>query len=410
MISRRLQTVLLGSAVILAGSWACGSGKATSAGTGGAASTVSTTVVTVATGAGGGGTGGAGIGNLGLACAQDSDCGAPLTCILPTATDPVFGGGPAAGYCSKACATGADCPGAASTCLLPSTGTMGDCVATCTLGPKLVDINDALDPNKCQGREDVRCLPINADATIDGCIPTCGSDSQCPAGEVCDPRNAVCVAAANESTGLPNGSQCDPTATTPPCAAECVSFGSATDAGPAITQCTNPCVLGGKDIATNPNCGGESKGLCAYFPTGNGAGDFGFCAAACSFQSDCQNPDFWCFPINGLTGSGAGMIPNGYCFGATPCPNGASDCTQSETVCTPSSGGPVCLSTLFPAMPGDGGTGDGGTGDGGTEDGGTEDGGGSTDGGSGGGSGEDGGSDGGSAEDGGTDGGGTDAG
>jgi hypothetical protein len=108
-------------------------------------------------------------------------------------------------------------------------------------------------------------------------------------------------------------------------------------------------VLGGQNIQAGPNCGGETKGLCAFSPMGNGAGDFGFCAPACLHQSDCQNPNFWCFPITNLTGTGPGEVPNGWCFGATACPNGASDCTaQAGTKCTQTSAGPFCLNPTFP--------------------------------------------------------------
>src|SRR5262249_2346051 len=92
----------------------------------------------------------------------------------------------------------------------------------------------------------------------------------------------------------------------------------------------------------------------------------------CMTQTDCQNPTFWCFPINGLTGSGAGMVPNGYCFGATPCPSGQNDCSGDPgTTCTPTSAGPQCLSNMYPLSQPDPGT-DSGT-DGGETDGGETD-------------------------------------
>src|SRR5262249_40796628 len=107
--------------------------------------------------------------------------------------------------------------------------------------------------------------------------------------------------------------------------------------------------------------------------SGNGAGDYGFCAPACTAQDECQNPEFWCFPVGGLTGMG---VDNGFCFGATACPHGDSDCAQEQgTVCTQTKYGPECLNPLFPrggAAPADAGTdGSGGTGGGGTGGGGT---------------------------------------
>lgn len=360
MISRRLNLVLLGSVVSLTGAWACSSGGgATSSGHGGATSSShsSTTVVTTGTGGSGGGAGA----NLGLACAQDSDCGAPLHCILPTDNDPVFGGGPANGYCSMSCTSDSDCPGASSICLSSAAGA-GDCVPSCTPGPGMKQYGMPLDPSKCQGREDVACEPVNQDQTIFGCVPDCGESSQCPTGEACDPRAAVCVPAASVDTGLPIGAACDPNSATAQCAGVCVNFGSQTDGGPATASCSSPCELGGS-VTGNPNCGGVTKGLCAYTLPTNGPGDFGFCAPACKTQDDCQNPAFWCFPIGGLTGTGVGMVPNGYCFGSASCPNGQSDCTAAmltDTTCTQTPSGPYCLSNTFPLSTGDGGTTDGG--------------------------------------------------
>jgi hypothetical protein len=237
-------------------------------------------------------------------------------------------------------------------------------------------LNDPLSPNKCQGRDDVRCLSLSS--SLDACVPTCGKDSQCPTGEVCDPRLAVCVTPANVSTGLPNGSTCDPSSATPDCAGICVTF-TASDAGAPVTECSNPCVLGvasGTTIAMDPNCGGDHNGLCAYYPGNNGAGDFGFCAPACNYQSDCQNPAFWCIPIGGLTGTGTGMISNGFCLGATACPNGASDCSsEMGTTCTTTPDGPFCLSSMFPLTSPDAGTPDAGKSDAGESDGGESDGG-----------------------------------
>jgi hypothetical protein len=275
------------------------------------------------------------------------------------------------------CMTDADCPDTGS-CVMGASGP-GDCVETCSIGPALMHINDPLDPTKCQGRNDARCSAIDAEGTVFGCLPTCGEDSQCPTGDVCDPRIAVCVPAAMVSTGAPAGSACDPMATTPPCAGECVSFTGGADGGAAITLCTENCVLGG-DVTTSPNCGGDTNGICAYSPQGNGPGDFGFCASACLAQSECQIPNFWCFPITNLTGTGKGEVPNGWCFGATACPNGASDCTaDTGTTCTmTASGGPLCLNPMFPMTLSDGGTDSGtdsGTTDAGGTDGGTDDGG-----------------------------------
>ena len=277
--------------------------------------------------------------NLGIECTADGDCGPGLTCLTAASTTPAFLGGPAGGYCSKACATDADCPGNASLCAGAAGGQMGVCLATCDLGPDLMFLDDPLDPTKCHGRYDQRCANVTATATA--CIPTCGKDEECPAGRVCDPRNAVCVDTAN--TGLPSGSKCDPKAMTPECAGICVSFTGGT------TSCSSPCALGGEitDPTSVNDCGGLEKGLCVYSPAGNGPGDFGFCAPSCSLQSDCQNSTFWCFGVGGLTGS---AVDNGFCFGATACPNGQSDCKSmnAKVLCTDTKYGPFCVDTTFP--------------------------------------------------------------
>ena len=298
--------------------------------------TTTTTTTSVSASASSGGTGA----NLGITCSTDADCGAGLTCLAPEGKIPAFnGGGPANGYCSKACATNDDCPGNTSLCAGAAGGQMGVCLLTCDLGPELKFLDDPLDPNKCNGRDDVRCASVSN--TVTACLPTCGKDDQCPAGRVCDPRFAVCVDTA--STGLKSGSKCDPMAMTPECAGVCVNFSGGT------TSCSSPCALGGDitDPTAVADCGGLDKGLCVYSPTGNGAGDFGFCAPGCSLQSDCQNTDFWCFGVGGLTGS---AVDNGFCFGATPCPNGQTDCksTNAAVKCKDTKYGPFCVDTTFP--------------------------------------------------------------
>jgi hypothetical protein len=234
-------------------------------------------------------------------------------------------------------------------------GGAGECIQTCTQGPALTHINDPLSPNKCQGRNDVACLPVNTEGTVFGCVPVCGEDSQCPTGEACDQRAAVCVPKATASTGTPTGTKCDPNATTPTCEGTCVQFGAADGgAGPAV--CSQICVVGGMDLATTPNCGGDSKGICGFTNATAGAGDQGFCAAACTASSQCDNADgFFCFPITGLTGTGAGMTNNGFCFGTSACAS-AADCTaQTGTTCVDG----FCISTKYPIAT-DGGTGDAG--------------------------------------------------
>src|SRR5262249_49915442 len=84
------------------------------------------------------------------------------------------------------------------------------------------------------------------------------------------------------------------------------------------------------------DCGGLDHGLCSFGAMDAGAGDQAFCTNACNAHDDCQNPGFWCF--------GVSYAKNGFCFGATACPNGPSDCTKlPSTVCKPTKYGPKCL-------------------------------------------------------------------
>jgi hypothetical protein len=278
---------------------------------------------------------GGGEDNLGLACAADGDCGPNLKCLTADANVPALGGGPAAGYCSKDCKTDTDCPGLDQVCLSAGTGKPGVCLLPCTLGPALANLNDPLDPAKCQGREDVRCTTLNTAATVFACVPSCGRDDQCPAGLACDQRTAVCVAKPN--TGLPLGAKCDQGASPPQCAGTCVSFGA------GVTMCSSPCVLGGEidlnDTSLVTDCGGLDKGICIYSTSeDSGAGDLGICAGACKAHDDCQNPSFWCRNV--------GLPDNGYCVNATACPNGTG-CTGTSK-CTDTKYGKFCLDKTYP--------------------------------------------------------------
>ncbi len=294
---------------------------------------------TTSAGSGSSSSGGTSGDNLGIGCTADGDCGPGLTCltadgkIAPTNGNKtgIAVGGPANGYCSKGCATDADCPGNSSLCFGAAGGQMGVCLLTCDIGPTLKSLDEALDEGKCHGREDARCASVSS--TLTACLPTCGRDDQCPAGRVCDPRLAVCVDKA--STGLPAGAKCDQMAQTPECAGLCVSFGG------DITMCSSPCGLGGDftDLTAVADCGGIDKGVCAYSPKGNGAGDFGFCAPACKVHDECQNPTFWCNDVN--------LPDSGFCFGSDPCPNGQSDC-KSPDKCTDTKYGPICLDPKYP--------------------------------------------------------------
>jgi hypothetical protein len=178
------------------------------------------------------------------------------------------------------------------------------------------------------------------------------------------------------NTGAPLGAPCDPTSDAGTCAGLCVGFQN----GSAI--CSDPCVIGtdpdgGGTLAND--CHGASNGLCAFHPWGYGPGDTGYCTPACSTQSACQNPSFWCFSVPELTPS----THKGYCFAATACPKGQSDCEpqpdagpdgsiedagpvdaaawEGGYLCTSTPYGAFCLDTAFPLGFPDGGFPDGDT-------------------------------------------------
>ena len=190
---------------------------------------------------------------VGSRCGPDASCRAPLQCALETNYDPVFRGGPAGGMCTNVCKLDSDCPFPASVCYQPGGSSLGRCVLSCVLGasadggadaaslslPELID--RSLNPDKCLGRDDLRC----ADITIGGpaaCLPTCTSDTECSTRR-CDPRLAVCVDRDSVSTGAPTGQACDPTAATDPCAGTCIGFLTLADGILLVSVCPRSCRL-----------------------------------------------------------------------------------------------------------------------------------------------------------------------
>jgi hypothetical protein len=298
-------------------------------------------------GHGGGGTS-TGTGSLASACAHAGDCEPGLSCLTSTGNDPVFGGGLAGGLCTRACNTDTDCPQPDGICYQIDPNEAGRCTLACAFGPALDGYFDALDPLKCLGREDLRCVKQTGatSATAGLCLPTCGEDAECD-GLFCDPRTSVCV--AQPGAGAPFGAACDPTATNP-CAGRCVGFDS------AVGLCSMACVLGGAGLDAH-DCGGPEKGLCAFHPANAGPGDGGWCTPSCQLQSDCASPDFFCRSVAGLTET----LNLGYCFGAKPCPLG-SECGADDGQCTLTTAGAYCLDPRFPlgALAPDGGAPDAG--------------------------------------------------
>lgn len=351
---RTVLALLVSTGLAANGAEGCSAAVDTTSGTGGAGS--SSVVISSGGGAvgptGPSGTGAfvtssgsSGVGGgagLAAACASDADCGGGLTCLTDTVNDPIFGGGPAGGFCTLACGGDGDCAAQGGVCLQIDPGQPGRCTLGCAIGPAITSVAglfDALDPKKCRGREDLRCgKPAG---NTGRCLPTCGEDAQCHGGRACDPRLAVCV--DKPSTGDPSGALCDPSATATTCAGLCIGFTS------GVAMCSSHCVLGGEKLLT-ADCGGPQHGLCAFRPTANGAGDAGFCSPSCGAQSDCQTPSFWCFDVSGVSD----QVHRGYCFAAAPCPKGQADCVAANDAnftCTQTPSGPFCLDPAFPVGP-----------------------------------------------------------
>jgi hypothetical protein len=336
-----------GAAVSAAG---CSSEPDAATGSGGSGGTGSASSTAATTGPGAPSSSSAMVDDkVGESCTQDTQCGMNGKCIKVGDNSVVLGGGPSGGYCTLDCKVDADCPGTTSICLTDQNDENGICLRGCELGPPLMGIDEELDSEKCWGREDVRCQEI---ANSPVCVPTCGSDSQCE-GRMCDPGLKVCVDMA--STGFENGAVCNPMAMMPECAGICVSF-TVEMGKPPITMCSEWCVLGG-ELNTSADCGGLTEGVCAFLPTGNGAGDFGVCAPACSKHDDCQNPNFWCTAVNFHNA-------NGFCFGHPPCMTQADCSAMAGEVCTDTKFGKYCIDDGFDlgtsAPTGGGGAGGGG--------------------------------------------------
>jgi hypothetical protein len=354
----RIATVLFAAALLGAGMTGCdgetggsggtGGGNGGNGGSGGNTMTSSTTGSTVSTTSSS--TSAQPGAFLGLSCASDAQCGAGGKCIQVTDNDPFFGGGgPAGGYCTLPCMTDSEC-GIGNVCFYSDSLGKGECIRGCVHGePPLMYLNDDLDPDKCHGREDVRCAVLQDGSEV--CLPTCGSDSQCD-GRSCDPLLAVCVDKPKSGKAL--GETCDPMAADPGCAGVCITIGNG-DASKNKYMCTSPCVMGGV-VEGSDDCGGIEKGICIYSPQGTGVGDSAFCAESCKTQEACQTPNFWCYNIN--------VQATGVCLDATPCTKD-SECTFTDAECIATKLGKFCMSPSYPlgslAPDGTGGAG-GGTG------------------------------------------------
>jgi len=297
-----------------------GSAAGTAGMTGGGGSTARGGTIGTAGTTGGAGTNADGgtlpVGDMGKGCATNSDCTGGLTCAAP-GTDSFGAGGPANGFCTKACGeadAGDVCGALNAVCVNMNTDANPApfCMPTCTFG--------SMDrATKCRGRDDVACAQLqdSAGGTLDVCVPLCGADVDCPTGRHCDKNSGLCVTAAK--TGGPLGSACTAPADggTDSCAGFCLSIGSG---GTTVTArfCSQACVLGAPNACnlaagTTSLAPAGSHGGCLYTASGAMTGDVGYCAQECDSTTDCldkTDPNGMC---DTSVAAGTSIAPHGFC-------------------------------------------------------------------------------------------------
>lgn len=285
---------------------------------------------------GGAGRGGTGSGTfmpntsfLGAACNDDDACqDSRLICVKND--DLEDGSGPPNGICTLACETDGACLEFTDSAYCVSFGEESYCLEGCFSGPDF-------EP-KCHQRTDFACalLGLTRGTTtacedsndcganelcgetgfcgdiITACMPTCGGDFHCGAGQFCDFTSGLCV--AEEPTGLSIGSACDPRAAADPCDGFC----SPTNAAGTQGKCAAFCSFGASGLI---GCGWDgtevAEAACLYDtilspPSGPGANDLGICGQLCDCNDQCRVPNEYCVDEAGGTISGL-WNRNGYC-------------------------------------------------------------------------------------------------
>ncbi len=209
-------------------------------------------------------------------CDTDRDCADGMICLSPIGTG-WFGGGPSGGYCTVSCANDAAvCSQYTNAiCVEGSSPTEAFCFEGCTRGQVA----------KCDGRVDVACFGFAVGAA---CLPTCGTDSQCPEGRFCDLVSGVCV--DEQPQGDPIGTPCELGGANT-CAGFCDDFGG-------YGLCTGFCTVGldapgcGIDPADGVNTGDP---FCLpLFSQTDAAGDTGECIQRCDCNGNCFDSQALC--------------------------------------------------------------------------------------------------------------------
>lgn len=221
-------------------------------------------------------------GLVGAACTQDADCSQappfPLICVTNQANgfpgitasgstlQPV--GGPAGGYCSRACGGDGEC-GVGARCLNHSSGAF--CYAGCDRAQREA---------QCVGGGPQACAATD-DGAGSACYPLCQSHEQCGAGRFCDPSSGLCVAQRREAAGGV-GAPCSVTTQEDDCQSGLCLY----DLGTGEGICTALCRSGETSCGA---AGGEPAlgSVCLSYDVSPGA--VGWCAPLCDTGADCSS-------------------------------------------------------------------------------------------------------------------------
>lgn len=225
--------------------------------------------------------------SVGAACAADDDCVSGLICF--DASDGLSIGGPAGGYCTRPCASAAQCEqiDTRSTC-----GTLVGqplCIRLCEAGPL------AGDEVKCLGRDDVTCASLTALGSqppsdtpdLGICTPRCQSDEACD-GLRCDLGSGLCTIFP-ERGGLPLGAACT-------AGAQCEAGICFATSAQAERVCTAFCTLGAPGCGFDGNESRIDVGCVLPQIAGESSGDRGLCLELCDTAADCQAANATCVP------------------------------------------------------------------------------------------------------------------
>lgn len=230
---------------------------------------------------------GQGPGVIGAACERDADCDGGLDC-LDGATDSLGAGGPSRGYCTKPCASPAECTAVDPLSACAVLAGQNVCARLCQSQAPLAG------EAKCLDRPELTCASLaalgdeapSAEPQLGICVPNCQSDAGCP-GRRCELRTGLCT---NEAPrGAPIGSACDG-------AQQCsggVCLGRAAQTG---SFCSAYCTVGVAGCGFDGSEGAIDAACLLPQVPGEGQGDRGLCFELCDEAADCLQPGAVCVP------------------------------------------------------------------------------------------------------------------